>query len=206
MKRVLGLVLVAGCYIGSHGSLGTAVRKGPDATTSANGAIDLGTVATDEHQSGELLISFGLSPLTARDPTASHAPRMPVVMWGGRYERAFDVDKPEWRWFARMLLGGSMCGLDTSSSSMMTMAKPDPSCAGLAKMRDIGELETALGVALTVTTPPDHETFEPAVATVGLAIVYTYATDAALGTADFVGLELSLGIGGDVISPLASKH
>ncbi|HEY5951791.1 MAG TPA: hypothetical protein VIV40_40125 [Kofleriaceae bacterium] len=200
MKRLAGLVLVSGCYFGVRGGVDTPVRARDVAKGGVGGAVDLGFVFGDDHQSGQLLMSVGTSPLVARgDDTA--APRLAMMMMGGRYEHAFSSAHPNVRGFGRLLLGGNAC----APTSMDAPKEPDQTCTDPAGMRDAFVFSTALGVALTTTRDRERHEMTPAIGSVGLALVYTYASDAVLGVGDFLGVELSAGFGGDWFTPIARK-
>lgn len=190
------LALLPGCYLGGRAGVDTSRNR--DATV-GTGALDLGIGASDDHQSGEALLSIGASPLVGADET--RAPRMPLALFGGRYERAFTSAHPSVRGFGRVLFGGNLCS--TGEDDPM---EPDSSCDSAAEQRDIGVASFALGVVLTKTGDRARsDELTPPKASVGLAVVYTYASDAALGADDFLGVELSFGFGGDVLTPMMRR-
>lgn len=193
------LALLAGCYLGGRTGVDTALRAGDVPAAVPGGAVDLGFVGSDDDQSGQLIMSIGTSPLVSRD--SASAPRVPILMFGGRYEHALTSAHPNVRWFGRLLLGGNPC--TPTREEMEAMA--EPKCDD-ERSRDAGGVSAALGIALTTTAAQREHQIVPGIATVGLALVYTYATDAALGTGDFLGLELSFGAGGDFIGPIAKSE
>jgi hypothetical protein len=169
------------------------------ATAAPEGSIDFGFGGGDEHQAFGLIAGVGTSPLVGRNKDTAPA-RQEIFTLGGFYQRAFTMNHPNVRWFARLMLGGSICGTKEQQSN------PDESCMSEEQSRDAGVLSTAVGVALTLTaTEQKHHELTPAFATVGLGLVYTYASDEALGTGDFLGLELSIGVAGDIFGPMMTK-
>ena len=196
MKAALLLLPLAGCYFGAHGSVDAPVR-GDRAAPASQGHVDLGLGAGDEIQSGALLMSVGSSPLVAGagDPDV---PRPMIFSFGGRYERALSARRPWLRWYGRVLLGGNFC---PGEDQPMT-EEPDPSCDSPEEAREVLVSSLALGIALGGIGERKEDQITPGFGSVGIAVVYTYASDAALGAADFLGLELSFGLGGDILTGL----
>jgi hypothetical protein len=199
MKGLASLLVLSGCYIGAHGSLDTAVRARSTATAAPEGSIDIGFGGGDDHQAFALLMGIGVSPLVGRNEDTSPV-RQEIFTLGGFYQRAITTEHPNVRWFARLMLGGSMCGTKEQQSN------PDASCMSEEQRRASEVLAMAVGVALTATSKEQkHHELTPAFGTVGLGLVYTYASDETLGTGDFLGLELSVGVAGDIFGPMMTK-
>ena len=143
-------------------------------------------------------MSVGSSPLVS-DRNDPDAPRLAMFGFGGRYERAFTPARPSVRGFGRVLMGGNFCPDEES------MEEPDPSCDMPEEQRSVGVVSLALGVALTGIAEKEHDELTPTFGTVGLAVVYTHASDEAIGSADFLGIELSCGFGGDLLTPFMRR-
>ena len=197
MKRALVLLPLGGCYVGAHGSIDRPVHRSTSASTAPQGHFDLGLGAADEKQAVALLMSIGSTPLVAEgdDP---EAPATMIFAFGGRYERAFSTRRSWLRGFGRVMLGGNFC---PDEDSPMT-EEPDPSCDTPEEARGVAVTSLALGVTFTGTGDRKDDEMTPAYGTIGVAVVYTHASDAALGAADFLGLELSCGFGGDILAGL----
>jgi hypothetical protein len=190
VKRVAMLAFVSACYLGAHGGVDATLRSRDVATSSPQGAIDLGGGGGDDKQSVVLLLSIGRSPLVASDDSLDR-PTMYSV--GTRYDRAFNRSHRSLRWFGRILMGGSICGTDE-----------DPDCMS-DTARSAAMYSLAFGVALSdIAAKSSRHELTPVFGNIGVGLVYTYAADERLGTADFLGLELSLGFGGDAIMPFAN--
>ena len=194
MKAALLLLPLAGCYLGAHGSVDAPVRGGGRGASS-QGHLDLGLGGADDEQAGALLMSVGTSPLAA-DGNDPAAPRTMIFSFGGRYERQLSARRPWLRGFGRVLLGGNFC---PDEDQPMT-EEPDPSCDTPEEARDVLVSSLALGVALGGAGKGKEDEITPPFGSVGIAVVYTYASDEALGAADFLGLELSFGFGGDILT------
>jgi hypothetical protein len=197
VKAALLLLPLAGCYLGAHGSVDLPVHGGSRREVARQGHLDLGLGGADEKQSFALLMSVGTSPLVA-DGDDPAAPRTTIFSMGGRYERQLSARRPWLRGFGRVLLGGNFC---PEEDPPMT-EEPDPSCDTPEEARDVGVASLALGLALGFAGEGKPDEITPGFASVGLALVYTYTSDEVLGAADFLGLELSFGLGGDILTGL----
>jgi hypothetical protein len=169
--------------------------RGP-ATTTGGGTFDLGLGYADERQGFALLMGVGSTPLRVKDDPA--APSTAIFTMGGRYEHRLSRRHPWLRGFGRLAVGGNYCPSEDSAA----MEEPDPSCDTPEEARSVGVTTLALGVAVTAVAEPKDDEMTGAFGTIGVAVVYTNASDQALGGADFLGIELSCGFGGDLLSGL----
>lgn len=187
MKHLAMLVFVSGCYTGARAGMDTALHSRSTATAAPQGSLDLGVGGGDKRQAGAVLVGVGASPLAARD-VESGPSRKPVVMVGGFYQIGVSERHPKVRMYGRFMYGGSICVEDKMGGGCMTVEEN----------REVRVVSTAVGVALTraFKKKNEREMIEP-LGTVGLGIAYTHASDRALGSGDFLGLELTIGFAGD---------
>ncbi len=192
MKRAWFLLPLGGCYLGGHGSVDTAVHRSTRGDAAPQAALDLGLGAGDETRAGALLLSVGATPLVDRS-----APRATLLALGGRYERALSARRPWLRGFTRVLLGGNLCPEQATPRE-----EPDPACDTPEERRAVSMVSLALGVTLTATGERRGDELTPAYGTLGVGVVYTHAADEVLGSADFLGVELSGGFGVDLYTAM----
>lgn len=187
MKHLALLAFASGCYVGARGGMDTALHARSTAAAAPQGSLELGIGGGDKRQAGAVMIGVGASPLAARD-VETGPKRKPVVMVGGFYQQAVSAEHPKLRWYGRAMYGGSICVEDETGGGCMTVDEN----------REARVLSTSVGIALTrmFKKKKEREMIEP-LGTVGLGIVYTHASDRALGSGDFLGLELTVGFAGD---------
>lgn len=196
-RWVVVLAVIPGCFFEMRGSSNTSRRPlHDDARSDVEGDLAFGLGYIDKQQAAVAEIGVGGSPLQSRDPMQ---PAPLLAIYAARYEHA--IGTPWVRAYGRAMYGFNSC---ESSSD----ASHDPSCAGDAG-RHISVTTVGAGIELTVAEDAKAPQLVGNVVGVGIGIVYQSVHDAMLGPGSFVGVELSLLMGGDLltaISQASKKH
>lgn len=191
------LVMIPGCFFEMRGSSGTPRRpRHDDAKAGLEGNIAFGAGYMDEQQAALAEVGVGSSPLQPRDPMQ---PTPLIASFGARYEHA--IGRPWVRAYGRAMIGFNSC--ETKSDGTQ-----DSSCDGASTQR-VTISTVGAGVELAFARDPNSRELVGAVAGLGIGIVYQSVHDATLGPGSFVGVELSMLIGGDLLSAMseaAKKH
>jgi hypothetical protein len=191
------LAMVSGCFFELRGSSGSPRRTLHDsAQVGAEGDLALGLGYIDKQQTALVETGVGNSPLQPRDPMQSQ-PSIATV--GARYEHA--IGRPWLRAYGRAMLGFNFCEMKSDGTQ-------DETCKGAS---DQGVTITTVGAGLELALAEDAKDNELVgnMAGVGIGIVYQSVHDATLGPGSFIGVELSLLMGGDLltaVSDASRKH
>src|SRR5262245_19481500 len=108
MIRICWVLLLTGCFVETHGSVGAPLRQlAPTTRTLPQGGISVGAGGSSQKQWGAFLIGLSSSPLGRT--SGLEAPTVPLMSFGVRYEGVVAESHPNVRPFIRASIDANAC-------------------------------------------------------------------------------------------------